>query len=810
MFSCFRSFACFFAVGALAVLPATAQCELDWIPGEPVRDVVGGVTKMVSWDPDGAGPAGFATTICGTFTVGTIADGHVAHHDGTTWHSVGTPPDASPSAMIVHGGQLIVAFNTFPAVIAAWNGSTWQTIGTISGPGSDVNTFTVYQGALVAAGNFGSIDGVAANGIAQWNGSSWSALGAGVTGTVRALAVFNGSLHVGGNLTAAGGAPVICYAIWNGGAWAPAPTFNGTINTFAVRNGTSAANSFLFAGGTFGIIGPIGGGHTATRVARFSPATNSWTGMGNDTDECTALLVRSTGITGYEVVAARYWTGTQTATIQRWNGTAWASLGPGLQPARIGSFLYTAGTYTVGVSGGIGEGAVRTLVGTEWQSVTSPGTDLVTTRVLDGGNDVVIAGAFGVLRGGPGAWNPLGSGVVGTVHALARMPNGDIVVGGALTQAGGNPAGGLARWNGSTWSSFAGGVNGTVSALRPLPNGELLVGGLFSTAGGVAAANIARWTGSAWLPLGGGTNGEVRALLALANGDVVAGGAFTFAGTFTNSTPRIARWTGASWLAMTTGSGFNGTVEALALDASGQLLAGGLFTMHHTTAAPYLARWNGSNGWSFVPSGAFAITDIVPLPEGDCIVQGGGWISRTGTPLVPYLNGDAADIDITSGGDVLAAGSFTVAGDVVSQGFARLRTSCPATVAQAGGGCVGSALTATTLPWVGGAFRALANGLPAPAFALAVTGFAPVLPPLPLAAVLPQALPGCALHVTADVVDVAVALGGTTTSQLVLPPTLSLVGATFRHQVVALQVNASATIIAATATNALLLTIGAL
>ena len=53
------------------------------------------------------------------------------------------------------------------------------------------------------------------------------------------------------------------------------------------------------AGGTFGIIGPIGVGITATRVARFSPATNSWSGMGSDTDDCTAICADAVCGDGY-------------------------------------------------------------------------------------------------------------------------------------------------------------------------------------------------------------------------------------------------------------------------------------------------------------------------------------------------------------------------------------------------------------------------------------------------------------------------------------------------------------------------------
>jgi hypothetical protein len=68
------------------------------------------------------------------------------------------------------------------------------------------------------------------------------------------------------------------------------------------------------------------------------------------------------------------------------------------------------------------------------------------------------------------------------------------------------------------------GPNSFVTAFATLPNGDLVVGGEFTTAGGVAANNIAQWNGASWAPLGSGVNGLVYALAALPNGDLVAGG----------------------------------------------------------------------------------------------------------------------------------------------------------------------------------------------------------------------------------------------------------------------------------------------
>jgi hypothetical protein len=138
----------------------------------------------------------------------------------------------------------------------------------------------------------------------------------------------------------------------------------------------------------------------------------------------------------------------------------------------------------------------------------------------------------------PGRWLPGDSvpGVNGTVYAVATLPGGDIVVGGAFTIAGGSSASNIARWKVSThnWTPMGTGVTGIVYALAVLSNGDLAVGGVFPVAGGVNASDVARWRPSTnqWFALGSGigTNGSVYALAATPNGDVIVGGDFVTAG----------------------------------------------------------------------------------------------------------------------------------------------------------------------------------------------------------------------------------------------------------------------------------------
>ncbi len=799
------------ALTMLLALPAAAQCEPYWLPGDAVGDPVGGVDRVVAWDPDGAGPSGLVLVAGGEFAAGPHAHLRVAMHDGTAWSPVGAPPAGRVTGLTVWSGQLVAAFeaSSSTAVVAAFDGSAWVPFGTFQGS-ARVDVFTVYQGTLVAGGRFTTANGVAANGVASWNGTTWSPLGAGITsGTVHALAVFNGSLHAGGDFTVAGGATVGRYAIWNGSAWAPAATFNGVVRTLVVRNGTSLANSFLFAGGDFGVVN-LGANQVSTpRVARFTPTTNSWSAVGNVGDPCAALVVRSTGLTSYQLAAAV--NGPFGSSVATWNGTSWSPVASSSEQ-RFDALAYFAGGWTVGTSGGIGQGAVRRAVGSTWTIVGGPGSNTIARAVLDGGTDVVLGGSFGVLRGGPGAWSTFGGGVTGTVTELARLANGDLIAAGSLTHAGGIPVGAIARWNGSAWSPLGGGVSGVVHALLPLPDGSLVVGGGFGVAaGGAPSANVARWTGGGWQPLAGGVDAPVNALVQLPGGDVVAGGAFTQAGGFGSNARYVARWNGTSWSAMTSGAGFDQPVAELALTAAGELLAGGAFTSYSGAPMSGLARWNGGTSWSAVPSPGF-IARVRALPNGDLLANSGGTtlLRCRGPVFEPLLVDEVGDFALAANGDVLVAGGTMVVGELVSQGFARLTTPCPATAAAAGAGCAGDVLAAASLPWAGSTFRALGTGLPAAAFVLVATGFGAVNPPLPLAGVLPQALPGCSLLVTPDLVDALVTLTGTATSQLALPNTVALAGTTFHQQLVSLQVDAALAITAVTATNALQLTIGVL
>lgn len=832
------------AVATLTVSrPAAGQCSLQWQPGDPIPRAHGDATATTVWDPDGAGPAPALLVVGGRFGAGNTLLASVATFDGANWGSLGAPPLPKVSALTTWNGLLVAAGGTgIVHSVATWNGTTWSVLGTANGP---INSVVVFNGDLFVGGFFTSVNAVLAHNLARWNGSSWSEPGGGVTGEVMTMAVF-GSLHVGGFLTQAGPLPVGHLAIWNGSSWSAGASFNARVRSLAARTGTTAASSFLFAGGDFSTVAGV----PAQRIARFTLSTNAWTAIpGLPGSVCRAVHVRSTGQTTFQLHAAVE-DANSADKVWRLNGTTWQSLGAVIDeteplPTSLAFFngQYVASFEANHLAVDRLAKAVRIHDGTAWQPATGPGFDDRIRAVAALGDDIVVGGRFRrygtttlecIARGGPGAWQPLGSGLTGGigVHAMCTLANGDLVAGGDFTAAGGVAVNDIARWDGASWSPLGSGVNGPIRALLALPDGGLIAGGSFTLAGGVPADNIARWNGVAWAPLGTGTDASVLALALRANGDIFAAGAFSTAGG--GPAARIARWNGTTWSPL--GAGLDDTGLALAMLPDDSVVVGGFFTTAGGIFTPSIARWNGTT-W-FTQSTSIAAWDadvesLVALPNGDYVAGGltsffglggvfggsdsnlarhaGGSSSLSWTPF-DLLGAEVLAATMMPNGDLVFGGIFDGAGGLASHDVAVLRTSCPASAQSYGSGCTGSGganvLDAVALPWTGSTFRARATGMPTFALALAVTGFTPLAVPMP--AVLPQGVAGCSALVSPDLLDLVLPAGGIATTQLGLPATVSLAGQVFHHQVVPLELDLAGNIVAVTSTNGLTLTIGAL
>lgn len=103
-----------------------------------------------------------------------------------------------------------------------------------------------------------------------------------------------------------------------------------------------------------------------------------------------------------------------------------------------------------------------------------------------------------------GQWTALGNQLTSGVNALTVDGANRLIAGGGIASA----PGFVEAWTGSSWTSLAN-TNGSVLALCKLANGDIVAGGSFTVIGGVAAARVARFDGSMWHPMGAGAASSV-------------------------------------------------------------------------------------------------------------------------------------------------------------------------------------------------------------------------------------------------------------------------------------------------------------
>jgi trimeric autotransporter adhesin len=671
---------------------AHGQCTEGWLPGSGMPGVNLRIRTMINWDPDGPGPAAPVIAAGGEFAVaGGQLVFHVAYWDGHHWKPLGSGMNnhvyalaAMPDGDLIAGGLFTYADGAPAARIARWNGVRWAPMfNDPSTPGFNglVHTMAVLpDGSLVVGGSFsalgnGSPGTVWVNNLARWGPApgGWSGLGD-PNAEVRALKVtLAGDLLVGGAFTSVGGTPARFVARWDGSNFSPVGALIGPGGSGNVLALESTPNGGVYAGGFFTLSSGAAGNH----VAYFDGST--WSPLGAGTDASVTTLTR---MPSGDLFAGGFFNtagGVSALRVARWDGSSWSSMNSYAVGLVYTSVLLPGGDLACNMhlaeDANNTEGIAR-WDGGEW-TLLHPGTSgpIHALAVYPDGR-IVAGGSFffgnsrrlnhvAVDSGGGLGWRAFGaglsSGTNGPVREMCVRINGDLIVGGAFSTAGGGPAQMVARWdgsawhaiadypfsempesmlampngdvlvgaysvrrwNGAAWSTLGAGTNGFVNALALAPGGDVYAGGDFSTAGGISAASLARWDGAAWWPLGDGTDGVVHAVALLPGGRVVAAGQFTTAGG--GPANNIAIWNGATWSALA--DGLDGRVGALAVLPSGDLVAGGDFTASGTTALNYIARWDGA-AWRAMGLGAEEspygnVQTLVVTPDGDLVVGGG-------------------------------------------------------------------------------------------------------------------------------------------------------------------------------------------
>jgi len=607
------------------------------------------------------------------------------------------------------GGYFDVAGRISVNNIAKWNGSSWSVLG--SGMDSTVYALAVDAlGNLYAGGYFTTAGGTSANGIAKWNGASWSALGSGITGTnpyVRALVIDSSdNVTAGGYFTTAGGSSVNHIAKWNGTTWSALGSGITGTNPY-VRALVIDSSDNVTAGGVFDTAGGVG----VSNIARWNGT--SWSALGSGIAGISpigiypvyALAVDSSNnlIAGGHFAKAG---GNSANNIAKWNGSSWSPLGTGIFPdveaLAFDSHDQLIAAGRILTAGGNYASNIAKWNGTTWSALGSGTSGPVFALTLDSSDNVTAGGVFDTA-GGVGVsnigkwngtlWSAYGSGMNAYVKAFAVDSSYNLYAGGWFKYAGGILANNIAKWDGSTWSALGSGMGGysssSVYALALDSSDNLTAGGYFITAGGTSANYIAKWNGTSWSAFGPGMNSAVHAIALGSSGALYAGGEFTQDGSG-QDLAYIAKWNGSSWSALGSGmGGVNPVVDALAVDSSDNLIAGGEFTTAGgcTDNCTYIAKWNGST-WSALGSGmggsSYAVYALV-IDSSDNITAGGEFTTAGGNPASNIakwngiswsafgdgMNSDVSALVFDSLHNLYAGGQFTTAGGNTANNIAK-------------------------------------------------------------------------------------------------------------------------------------------
>jgi uncharacterized delta-60 repeat protein len=277
----------------------------------------------------------------------------------------------------------------------------------------------------------------------------------------------------------------------------------------------------------------------------------------------------------------------------------------------------------------------------------------------------------------------------GAVYAIALQTDGKILVGGTFNGAnsiGGQARNFIARLDAITGApdSFNPGANSGVRAILVQADGKILVGGGFTSVGGKTRSRIARLDPANGLADSFNPNASdtVYSIVVQANGMILVGGAFSGPNSVGGQTRNhMARLDPASGLTDSFNPNANGDVLAIAVEADGQILAGGTFTGANGIGGQprnHIARLDSASGLadSFDPNANGDVDAIVVQPDGK-IVAGGAFngansiggearsriarldpISGLADSFDPSANGAVLAIALGLDGKILAGGNF--------------------------------------------------------------------------------------------------------------------------------------------------------
>jgi hypothetical protein len=320
---------------------------------------------------------------------------------------------ASFDGDLIAGGDFYLAGGNTVNGIARWDGANWIPLGSGLSGGEDGErccALAIYQGDLVAAGDFLTAGGADAPYVARWDGSLWAPVGSGTDGKVLALIPYGDGIVAGGSFGIAGGAAAPGIAIWNGARWSALDSgaLHG-VRPVLVR-ALTVYHEDLIAGGEF-----VEGIAPAVRaVARWDGL--AWSVLGQTMDDDVLALT----VWNDQIVAGGWFTSVGDAAlpgVAQWDGAAWRPVGSGVSVALEGF----------------------------------PATGVICLHTF--GADLMAGGSFRkaggnwancIARWNGAAWSAIGGTDMNVITLLVH--DDALILGGGFTWAGGITANRIARW----------------------------------------------------------------------------------------------------------------------------------------------------------------------------------------------------------------------------------------------------------------------------------------------------------------------------------------------------------------------------
>lgn len=402
------------------------------------------------------------------------------------------------------GGRFTTAGGVSASRIARWNGTVWSSLS--SGVDGEVFALTNAPQGLWICGEFSQAGGDSVSGLGLWQGNSaWGTpFNLGVPGPVFAAGHFDGETFFGGDFPPPPNTNDASMVRWAGLPWnrlGPAPGLgaNGRIRSMTVHDGN------LVVSGDFDKIGDLdvdglatirdgawvsldaptsGGADVRGWDGRLYFGSHVWDGRN------WLPLLGTDGPPDLELsgIAYRSYSG----QLQEYAGS-WVNVAPLLSATinGIGSF---GQQIVVSAQSGSGRG-VYGWDGTQWVSYNTNIERCLTLAAHDGEMVAMLEGPE-IVRWNGATWDTIG--ILDPVYPTLQLD----VIGGRIfahrtenssaVSIDGVPLIGVLEWTGSGWEPLGSGLDGSVDALLYLA-GNLYIGGKFSRAGTWGSWNLAAW-----------------------------------------------------------------------------------------------------------------------------------------------------------------------------------------------------------------------------------------------------------------------------------------------------------------------------